>query len=131
MPLDTEQSLCHDNSMLEWLNGGESITMYKTDLVRKVAKEQRLSQRVVNDALTTALDVIEQALASGQTVTCPGFGTFYTRKQPEGMVREFVPETDQGVCAPGRCVSCRLSAQAGRAETKVMDPRMTMGDAAY
>jgi DNA-binding protein HU-beta len=61
--------------------------MYKTDIVRKVAKETRLSQRIVDDALTATLATITAALSDGQTVVLPGFGTFYTKERPPSTVR--------------------------------------------
>ena len=60
--------------------------MHKTGLVQKVARETRLSQRIVNDVLTESLQVITDALRDGQTVTFPGFGTFYTKHRPPGKV---------------------------------------------
>jgi DNA-binding protein HU-beta len=77
--------------------------MYKGELVRKVAKEQRLSQRIVNDALTTALRMIQQALAQGQKVTFPGFGTLYTRKQAGGKVKHI--QTGKDMTFPARTVA--------------------------
>ena len=62
-------------------------TLYKTTLVRRVAQRTQRPQRVVQHTLAAALDVIAQALARGETVTLPGFGTFYTREQPESRVR--------------------------------------------
>ena len=61
--------------------------MYKTDLIRKVAKETRLSQRVVDDVVTESLEAISQALRDGQTVVLPGFGTFYTKERQASRVR--------------------------------------------
>ena len=61
--------------------------MYKTDLVRKVAKETRLSQRIVGDVLTESLAQIAEALSRGQSVVLPGFGTFYTKDRKEGHVQ--------------------------------------------
>ena len=61
--------------------------MHKTDIIRKVAKETRLSQRVVSDALNETLAVITQALREGQTVVVPGFGTFYTKERRPSRVR--------------------------------------------
>jgi len=61
--------------------------MYKTDLIRNVAKETRLSQRVVDDVVTESLEAISQALRDGQTVVLPGFGTFYTKERKAGTVR--------------------------------------------
>ena len=61
--------------------------MYKTDLVQRVAKETRLSQRIVHDVLTESLATITEALRRGQEVTLPGFGTFYTKERQPGQVR--------------------------------------------
>ena len=61
--------------------------MYKTDIVRKVAKETRLSQRIVDDVLTETLDTITQSLRDGQTVVLPGFGTFYTKERKPSTVK--------------------------------------------
>ena len=61
--------------------------MYKTDLVRKVARETRLSQRIVNDVVTESLAAITEALSRGQEVVLPGFGRFYTKQRPPGQVR--------------------------------------------
>src|SRR3712207_905204 len=61
--------------------------MYKTDLIRRVAKETRLSHRIVDDVVRAGLEAIPQALRDGQTVVLPGFGTFYTRERKAGTVR--------------------------------------------
>ena len=61
--------------------------MYKTDLIRRVAKETRLSHRIVDDVVRESLAAITQALRDGQTVVLPGFGTFYTREHKAGTVR--------------------------------------------
>lgn len=60
--------------------------MYKTELIRRVAKGTRLSQRVVSDALAESLAVITLALSRGEPVILPGFGTFYTKQRKEGQV---------------------------------------------
>jgi nucleoid DNA-binding protein len=46
----------------------------QTELVRRVARETGVSQRVVSQVLST----IQAALAAGEGVSFPGFGTFYT-----------------------------------------------------
>ena len=61
--------------------------MYKTDIVRSVAKETRLSQRIVNEVLSSSLSTITAALRDGGSVVLPGFGTFYTRERKAGTVR--------------------------------------------
>jgi nucleoid DNA-binding protein len=63
--------------------------LYKTDVVRRVAKEERLSQRVVSDALNGALKEITSALGREEAVVFPGFGTFYTRIRPASTARSF------------------------------------------
>jgi DNA-binding protein HU-beta len=63
--------------------------MYKTEVIRKVARETKLSQRVVTDALNATFRAIEQALQSGERVTFPGFGTFYKKQRPAGMIKSF------------------------------------------
>ena len=66
---------------------GVRIPMHKTVLVRRVAKETRLSQRVVSDVITASHRLIESTLREGKTVTFPGFGTFYTSQRKAGKVK--------------------------------------------
>ena len=61
--------------------------MYKTELVRRVARETGLSQRVVTQVLTSSLHGVQRALAAGKRVIIPGFGTFYTSQRRAGRVR--------------------------------------------
>jgi len=61
--------------------------MYRTDLVRQVARQTGLNQRVVSDVLRASQQLIAQTLTAGDSVTIPGFGTFYTRQQAEGTIR--------------------------------------------
>ena len=75
-------------------------TMFKTDIMKRVAAETRLSQRIVSDVIDTSLRVIEQGLKDGKTVTFPGFGTFYTREKRAGQARNF--QTDELMTYPAR-----------------------------
>src|SRR5579864_7697207 len=77
--------------------------VYKNDVVRKVAQDTRLSQRVVGDALNSAVKVISQALREGKTVTLPGFGTFYTSQRAEGTVKHI--RTKETITVPARRVA--------------------------
>ena len=72
--------------------------MYKTDVIRKVAKETRLSQRIVSDVLTESLTTITRALKEGQDVVLPGFGTFYTKDRKAGTVRHI--KTREAISIP-------------------------------
>ena len=62
--------------------------MTKTDIIRKVAGETRLSQRIVSDVVGELHRVIEQALREGKSVTFPGFGTFYSKQKQGGRVKD-------------------------------------------
>jgi DNA-binding protein HU-beta len=77
--------------------------MYKTDLVRRVAQETGVSQRVVSQVLSASLGTIQAALAAGERVTVPGFGTFYTSQRQAGRVRSV--RTGRQVDVPARRVA--------------------------
>ena len=77
--------------------------MYKTELIRRISQETRLTQRIVSDVLNQSLRLIEHALREGQTVTLPGFGTFLTRERGEGQVKDV--RTGELVSYPARRVA--------------------------
>ena len=77
--------------------------MFKTDIVRRVARQANLSQRVVTLVLGTSLHTIEGALAAGERVTFSGFGTFYTSQRKAGRVRHV--RTGRHVAVPARRVA--------------------------
>jgi DNA-binding protein HU-beta len=74
--------------MLEQSWGKEVIQepMHKQEFQRQVAKETRLSQRIVADVLNASHRLIEETLRAKQSVTFPGFGTFYTSERKGGKV---------------------------------------------
>src|SRR5664280_1104844 len=61
--------------------------MNKTDVVRRVARETRLSQRVVSDVIGATHRLIEETLRDEKSVTFPGFGTFQTSQRKGGKVK--------------------------------------------
>jgi DNA-binding protein HU-beta len=63
--------------------------MYKTEVIRKISRQTRLSQRDVADVVKTYHRTIQDALAHDESVQFPGFGTFYTRERPASHVRSF------------------------------------------
>ena len=77
--------------------------MYKTELVRRVAQETGVSQRVVRQVFGSSLRAIEAALCAGERVTVPGFGTFYTSQRRAGRVRSV--RTGRQVEVPARRVA--------------------------
>jgi DNA-binding protein HU-beta len=77
--------------------------MYKTELVKRVARETRLSRRIVGDVMEAAQRVIEQSLRAGQSVTLPGFGAFYTRMRPASKVTHI--RTGREIVVPARQIA--------------------------
>lgn len=61
--------------------------MHKTDVIRRVARETRLSQRVVSDVISTTHRLIEATLREGKSVTFPGFGTFQPSHRQGGKLK--------------------------------------------
>jgi DNA-binding protein HU-beta len=53
--------------------------MNKTELVERIAEEAGLGRRQADQALRAALNAITDAVAAGERVTLPGFGTFERR----------------------------------------------------
>ncbi len=77
--------------------------MYKTELVRRVARKTGLSQRVVSQVLRASLETVQQTLAAGERVSVPGFGTFYTSQRQAGRVRSV--RTGRQIEVPARRVA--------------------------
>lgn len=61
--------------------------MYKTEVIRRVARQTRLTQTVVADVVNAQHRLIEETLRSGEPVVFPGFGTFSARKRKGGKVK--------------------------------------------
>jgi DNA-binding protein HU-beta len=55
--------------------------MNKTELVEKIAEDAGLQKSAAEEALKAALNAITDAVASGEKVTLPGFGTFERRER--------------------------------------------------
>ena len=90
------------------------MSIYKTEVVRRVAKETRLSQRVVSEVLDTAHATIKLALRQGETVIFPGFGTFYARQRQERTVHHI--RTGEPITVPaGRQAAFRAGENLKRA----------------
>lgn len=77
--------------------------MHKTQLIKRVARETRLTQRVVGDVLSATHRLIEETLRTGKSVTFPGFGTFYASKRQGGKVRQV--RTGKEIAYKGRRIA--------------------------
>jgi DNA-binding protein HU-beta len=64
-----------------------TATIFTATLVRRVAQQTGLSQAVVRQVLGASLAGVQAALAGGERVTLPGFGTFYTAERQAVRVR--------------------------------------------
>ena len=74
-----------------------------TDLVRRVAGQTGLSQRVVRQVLGASLEIMQSALTAGERVTLPGFGTFSTSQRSAAHVRSV--RTGRQIEIPARRVA--------------------------
>jgi nucleoid DNA-binding protein len=63
--------------------------VYKTELVRHIAKRTNLSQPVVSRVLNGLAAEVAASLQRGDPVQLTNFGTFYSRPRPAGRVRDF------------------------------------------
>ena len=62
--------------------------MKKSDFIVEVAKKSGLSQVKAGEVVNTMLDVITEALKSGDKVTLTGFGTFEVRERAARVVTD-------------------------------------------
>ena len=85
------------------MTGKPKPTIFTATLVRRVAQQTGLSQAVVRQVLGASLESVQAALAAGQQVTLPGFGTFYTAEREAVRVRSV--RDGRQVTAPARRVA--------------------------
>lgn len=69
--------------------------MNKTELRDAVAEAAGLSHAQADKALNAVIDAVTSALASGEKVTLPGFGTFETRDRAARQGRN--PQTGESM----------------------------------
>ena len=72
--------------------------MNKTELADRLAARTGLSKGVARDAVEGVFAIIGEALADGEDVRLPGFGTFGTRSRPARTGRN--PRTGEVVSIP-------------------------------
>ena len=84
--------------------------MNKKDLVKKIAEETSLSQKQATEAIDSFLNSITNAVAAGEKVSIPGFGTFDSKTRAARTGRN--PRTNEMVEIPASTVP---SFKAGKA----------------
>jgi DNA-binding protein HU-beta len=67
--------------------------MNKTELVAQIAEDSGLDKSSADRALRAALNAISDAVAAGEKVTLPGFGTFERRERAARQGRN--PQTGE------------------------------------
>jgi nucleoid DNA-binding protein len=61
--------------------------MYKTDIVRVIARKTRYPQAAVAEIINTMHGVITEALRKGEAVKFLDFGSFHTAHRQAGKVK--------------------------------------------
>ena len=69
--------------------------MTKRELVLAVSGTADIPPKAVEKTLNTAIDTIIETVASGNSVTIPGFGTFFTKHRAARVCRN--PKTGEPV----------------------------------
>ena len=79
--------------------------MIKKDIVRKLADDSscyKIPQNQISDILTKAIDIISEALESGEDVLLRGFGHFKVRYRRPRLINH--PSTKEKVMSPPKKV---------------------------
>lgn len=65
-----------------------SMTIYTAEFARRLAQRHGRAQAHYHQALVDILNGIAEELAAGESVQLTGFGTFYTRQRPAGILTD-------------------------------------------
>lgn len=72
--------------------------MNKTELIQRVSEVSGLTKKDTEKVINSFVDVVQEALAKGDTVSILGFGTFLVRERPEREGRN--PRTGEPITIP-------------------------------
>ena len=82
--------------------------MNKSELVRAVAEKAELTQGVAGEAVNAVIEAIVDALANGEEVALPGFGTFKVSERAARTARN--PQTGEAIeIAASKAVGFKVS----------------------
>lgn len=78
--------------------------MNRTDFIKKIATktESKYTQKEVDEILSTAKDVLTDALVDGEKVSFVGFGSFEVVERAERIARS--PQTGEEIVVPAHKV---------------------------
>jgi DNA-binding protein HU-beta len=77
--------------------------MYKTDVVRAVARQTRYSQKAISEIIDAVHGVIKESLRKGEQVVFLEFGSFQTSQRKAGKVKSI--KTRELIEYPARMVA--------------------------
>jgi len=84
--------------------------MTKADIIKHITAKVGLSQKESQEVVETILDSIQNALAEGEMVKIPGFGTFNVMQKEARKGRN--PQTGEDLTiAPRRAINFKVSNQ--------------------
>lgn len=66
--------------------------MTKKQFIKAIAEKAGITQQAATKAVDALAEVVREALAAGDEIRLPGFGTFRTRTRPAGKGRNFKGE---------------------------------------
>ena len=99
--------------------------MNKLDLVAQVAVRLDVSKRVATDAVDAVIESITRAVANGEKVTLPGFGSFEKRlrsprtaRNPRTGAKVVVPPTSVPTFRPGKEFRAQVAGPTRKAAAK-------------
>jgi DNA-binding protein HU-beta len=72
--------------------------MNKTDLIAALTQSTNLTKTDAGHCLDSFLDIIQSALAAGESVTLPGFGAFSVKERAARNGRN--PQTGEDIAIP-------------------------------
>lgn len=84
--------------------------MNKSDLISRVSMDAGISKREATQAVDALLGAVQGAVAKGDKVTLPGFGTFEKRNRAARTARN--PQTGAAIKVPATSVPAFKAGQA-------------------
>ena len=90
--------------------------MNKTELTERIAEQSEMNGKQIAEVLNLALDAIQDAVAAGDKVTLPGFGTFEKRERAARTGRN--PQTGETVDVPASSVPAFKPGKGFKARVK-------------
>src|SRR5215207_8858659 len=86
----------------------------KTELITRIAKEQRLAKKVVTDVLSELERQVKQALKEGDQVQLMSFGRWYSRERKAGTVKD-IRTGERRTVPAGRVAAFRVGSSLKKA----------------